>query len=96
MNIYEIGKEGAPLGVGSLKSAALQQAKATSTQAAGAFKDSVDLSGFSKLMAKGVKALEEELCPRADKISRFAGELDKPVNLSEPMVNTILGRMAGL
>ena len=57
-------------------------------------KDYVDMSRFSKLMAKSANNLESQMSPRPEVIRQFNVQLNSPVDLSDSVIDTIYQGMA--
>jgi hypothetical protein len=58
--------------------------------------DRVDMSELSAMMSKGARNLHDNAQPRPGKVAEFQQDIDKPVALSDQVIDTIFKRMAGV
>ena len=92
MSIKGISDNITPEAFRSVQGATDPKGKAQAKAAQG--KDYVDMSRYSKMMAKSASDFDIQLSPRPEIIRQFKAQINDPVDLSDSVIDTIFQGIA--
>lgn len=98
MNIDALqkGEVGADVGIRqAAKAAGVGRTGASAGAKSASRSDRVDMSVISKVMAKSIRDLADDLEPRQEILDAYRGFVDRDADLSDKAIDRIMDRIAG-